>query len=263
MDIGAPPDEFNASGQNWALPPLHPGALTAHEFAPFIETLRASMRHAGGLRLDHVMGLFRLYWIPRDVAADQGVYVRYPAATLLDILAVESERAGAFVIGEDLGTVQPAVREELARRDVLSYRLLWFGDPESFPMRSLAAVTTHDLPTVAGLWSGSDLREQAERGLRLNEPATLRTLERVRASTQLDGDAPMPEVVLRVHQQLARAPSLLQAATLEDLCCVHERPNLPGTGRERDNWSLALPLSLESLISAPLPAQVCEGLARA
>ena len=167
MRIGAPADEFNTAGQDWGLPPFVPWKLRAAAYQPVIETVRAALRSAGGLRIDHVMGLFRLFWIPSGSGPTTGTYVRYPAAELLDIVALESHRARAFVVGEDLGTVEDAVRAELAERRVLSYRLLWFErePPEAWPAQALAAVTTHDLPTVAGLWTGADVTAQrADRG---------------------------------------------------------------------------------------------------
>ena len=133
--IGAPPDAFAPGGQDWGLSPFDPWKLRAAGYEPFIQVLRAAFRHGGGIRLDHVMGLFRLYWIPQGMAASEGAYVRYPARELLEILALESHRARAFAVGEDLGTVEDETREELARRQVLSYRLLWFEDrpPAEYP----------------------------------------------------------------------------------------------------------------------------------
>ncbi|MCC6417514.1 MAG: 4-alpha-glucanotransferase, partial [Gemmataceae bacterium] len=168
--IGAPPDLYQADGQNWGLPPFVPHRLRAAGYEPFIQSIRATLRRAGGLRIDHVMGLFRLYWIPGGSGAADGAYVRYPADDLLAIVALESQRAGAFVVGEDLGTVEEGVREQLAASGVLSYRLVWFEDtpPAEYPAQALAAITTHDLPTVAGLWTRQDIRAQQERGLRPN-----------------------------------------------------------------------------------------------
>lgn len=151
--IGVPPDPFNAGGQDWGLPPFVPGRLRTARHEPFIATIRACLRHAGGLRIDHVMGLFRLFWIPPGLTAAEGAYVRYPAEELLAIVALESQRARAVVIGEDLGTVAPGVRERLAAQQILSSRLLWLESepPARYPPLSLAAVTTHDLPTIGGL----------------------------------------------------------------------------------------------------------------
>ena len=165
--VGAPPDEFNADGQDWGLPPFVPWKLRAAGYEPFAELLRGAFEHGAGLRVDHVMGLFRLWWIPpRASTPREGGYVRFPDHELLDILALESARAGAFVVGEDLGTVEDDVRAALAERDVLSYRLAWFEPepPERWPEQALAALTTHDLPTLAGVVAGADDRRRRARG---------------------------------------------------------------------------------------------------
>ena len=169
VTFGAPPDPFAAGGQDWGLPPFIPHQLRSAGYEPFIQTIRAALRHAGALRVDHVMGLFRLFWIPQGAPASEGTYVRYPADDLLGILALESHRAKAIVVGEDLGTVEEGVREKLAAYNVLSSRVLWFESdlPAKYPRRAMASVTTHDLPTIAGLWTGSDVRAQQEAGLGL------------------------------------------------------------------------------------------------
>ncbi|HEV7886833.1 MAG TPA: 4-alpha-glucanotransferase [Acidimicrobiales bacterium] len=260
--VGAPPDEFNRQGQDWGLPPFNPWRLRAAGYEPFIRTMRAGLRHAGGLRVDHVMGLFRLFWIPPDVGPSDGAYVRYPYHELLDILALESHRAGAYVVGEDLGTVADFMREELARRNVLSYRLLWFEPepPPRFPERALAAVTTHDLPTVAGMWTGADLAELERLGLDPNVASTRAIHERLQHRLGLPPDAPVADVVVGAHALLAQAPSAVVTATLDDALLVEERPNVPGTTDERPNWSLALPKTIEEIEVDPLVAQVADAL---
>ncbi|HVE47810.1 MAG TPA: 4-alpha-glucanotransferase, partial [Acidimicrobiales bacterium] len=261
--VGAPADEFNTQGQDWGLPPFDPWRLRAAAYEPFVRTLRSAFRHAGGMRVDHVMGLFRLYWIPEGAGARDGTYVRYPSEEMLGILALESQRAGAYVVGEDLGNVEDSVREELAARRVLSYRLVWFEDrpPREFPAQALAAVTTHDLPTVAGLWSGEDLLEQEQLGLDPNVESTLEIHERISAWTGLTDSTPVAEVVQALHHLLAEAPSAVVVATLEDGLAVEERPNVPGTTDERPNWSLALPRPLEEVESDPLVLAVAAALA--
>jgi 4-alpha-glucanotransferase len=259
MSVGAPPDEFNTQGQDWGVPPFDPWKLRDARYGPFIETVRSAFRHAGGIRLDHVMGLFRLYWVPRGTSAAAGTYVRYPAADLLDIVALESHRAGAYVVGEDLGTVEEEMREELARRHVLSYRVLWFErtPPEEWPVEALAAVTTHDLPTIAGLWGGTDLEEQRRLGLVPNEEATEATREHL-ASMTLDGQ----DVVDGAYAALGRTPCLLLTGTLDDALGVEERPNMPGTLDEWPNWSIALPVPLEQIEQEDGPRRVAEKLRR-
>jgi 4-alpha-glucanotransferase len=264
MAVGAPPDEFNTKGQNWGLPPFDPWRLRTAGYQPFIQTIRATLGHAGGLRLDHVMGLFRLWWVPEGAPASEGAYVRYPAADLLDIVALECHRAGAYAVGEDLGTVEDTVRAELADRNVLSYRLLWFedGPPAEYPVKALAAVTTHDLPTIAGLWSGSDLHDQREIGAQPNEESTMALREKLKHLVGLDEDDPTEEVVAGTYRALAGAPSMLLTAGIDDALGVEERPNMPGTIDEWPNWSIALPLTLEEIESDPRPRAVASALDR-
>lgn len=261
ISVGAPPDEFNTQGQNWGLPPFAPDRLRAAGYAPFIDTIRACLRHAGGLRIDHVMGLFRLFWIPNGMSAADGAYVRGHAADLLAIVALESQRAKAVIVGEDLGTVDEKAREQLMARNILSYRLLWFekGSPRRYPRQSLAAVTTHDLPTVAGLWSGSDLEAQKRIGLSPNEPGLIEIQQRLRRLTRSTDRTPVGTLIVRTHEQLALAASRIITATLDDAAAVEERPNMPATLTEWPNWSLALPQPIEKLERSA----VTRGIARA
>lgn len=265
VTVGAPPDEHNTQGQDWGLPPFVPHKLRAAAYGPVVETIRATLRHAGGIRIDHVMGLFRLFWIPSGAGPRGGGYVRYPAEELLAIVALESQRAGAIVVGEDLGTVEEGVRERLAARRILSYRLLWFeaDPPGRYPRGSLAAVTTHDLPTIAGLWTGADLRTQHELGLEPNDEAVQAIRARLCAMAGLPEGAETGEVILRTHRLLAEAPSVVLTATLEDALAVEERPNLPGTtAAERPNWAIALPRPLEALETEPLARAIGKTLDR-
>ena len=260
--VGAPPDRYVKDGQDWGLPPFVPHRLRAAAYEPFVQTIRATLRNAGALRIDHVMGLFRLFWIPGGRRPVDGAYVRYPADDLLGIVALESARANAFVVGEDLGTVETGVRERLAERCILSYRLLWFeaDPPARYPRLALSAVTTHDLPTIAGLWSGADVRHQRAIGLQPNETALADIRDRLRAFTRVGVDAPAREVVEKAHRVLASAPSIILSATLDDALVTEERPNMPGTTREWPNWSLALPAPLETLEQAPLPRAIAAAL---
>ncbi|MBV8305634.1 MAG: 4-alpha-glucanotransferase [Acidimicrobiia bacterium] len=278
VSIGAPPDEFNTQGQVWGLPPFDPWKLRAAGYRPFVETIRASLRHAGALRIDHALGLARLYWVPDGVDPTDGVYVRYPFGELLDVIATESEAADAYVVAEDLGTSSPEIIDGLAARGLLSYRLLWFEQraPEEYPELAMAAVTTHDLPTVAGLWSGRDLEVQEALGLRPNADGWRAVRARLGALAdtgsgldlgldELDGpdpDADVADVIVGVHRALAGAPSLLVSGTLDDAIAVVERPNMPGTTTEWPNWRLALPLPLEEIESHPLAHRVAAALQR-
>jgi 4-alpha-glucanotransferase len=251
--VGAPPDEFNTVGQDWGFPPFVPWRLRAAGYEPLARTVRAALRHNGALRIDHVMGLFRLFWIPPGAGPTAGTYVRYPATELLDVVALESVRAGAWIVGEDLGTVEDESRQCLADRGVLSYRLLWFEaeTTEAYPRQALAAVTTHDLPTIAGLWSGSDLADQQAFGLEPNEEGTATLRRRLAEIAGVTTDASLADVVRAAYGRLARAPSMVATATLEDALGVEERSNLPGTTHRVENWSLALPVPLEDIVDRP------------
>jgi 4-alpha-glucanotransferase len=262
--VGAPPDAFNRHGQDWGLPPFRPGALRAAAYAPLARLWGAAMGHGGGLRIDHVMGLFRLFSIPPGGGPTDGAYVRYRGDELLAVLAVESVRAGAVVVGEDLGTVEPEVRGALAAAGVLSYRLAWFeeGPPETYPVQALASVTTHDLPTVAGVWSGEDAADQRAAGIEPDEGALERLRGTLMGLTGLGPDAPVDDVIVAVHRRLAGAPSALVAATLEDALAIRHRPNLPGTTDERPNWSTALPVPLADVLTDPLVTRVTDALQR-
>jgi 4-alpha-glucanotransferase len=212
-----------------------------------------------------VMGLFRLWWVPRDADSPAaGAYVRYCDADLLDIVALECHRAGAYAVGEDLGTVEDRVREELHNRGVLSYRLVWFEDrpPAEYPAQALAAVTTHDLPTVAGLWTGSDLADQQEIGMEPNEEGTRELRERLKRVAGVDDDAPVEAVVTATYDALSKAPCMLLTAGLDDALGVQERPNMPGTLNEWPNWRIALPMSLEEIEADPRPRAVADALDR-
>jgi 4-alpha-glucanotransferase len=263
--VGAPPDRFNTAGQDWGLPPLVPHRLREAGYGPFIETIRAQLRHAGGLRVDHVLGLFRLWWIPSGSGPADGAYVRYPTHELLEVLAIESERAGAIVIGEDLGTVPPGVRQELRRRRILSTRLALFerGRPDRYPRRAFAAVTTHDLPTISGIWSGADVRDQAAAGISADADANEQLRRQLSRVAGLGPEAVVDDVTLALHARLAASPSMLVAATLEDALGVQERPNLPGTvGDQRANWSVALPAPIESIRRSRRVRRLAEALRR-
>lgn len=262
--VGAPPDEFNRSGQDWGLPPFVPHALREAAYEPVAALWRAAMGHGGGLRIDHVMGLFRLFWIPPGGGPADGAYVRYRGDEMLAVLAIESARAGAVVVGEDLGTVEPEVRAALADAGVLSYRLAWFegGPPDEYPAQALAAITTHDLPTVGGVWSGEDAADQRAAGIEPDEGALERLRGRLMGLTGLGPEAPVEEVIVAAHARLAGAPSALVAATLEDSLALRQRPNLPGTTDERPNWSIPLPLPLADVFTDPLLSRVVGAMQR-
>jgi 4-alpha-glucanotransferase len=222
--------------------------------------VRATIAGAGGLRIDHVMGLFRLWWVPQGKSPLDGVYVRYPSEDLLDIVALESFRARAIVVGEDLGTVEPGVREALTDHGILTYRVLWFEEspPDRWPTESMATVTTHDLPTVAGAWSGADVQAQYEAGL-----GEVDDLEKARdrLMRQIPGSYDSAvDVVLAAYRRLSQAPSRLLCATLEDAIAGERRPNMPGT-TVATNWSVPLPLA--EVLESPVARDVAVLLASA
>ena len=239
--VGAPPDEFFRDGQNWGLPPLDPWKLDDARWIPFLDAIRAAGRHAAGIRLDHVMGLFRLFWIPEGMSPAQGAYVHYPSEALLALLAHESRRAKAFVVGEDLGLVEPVVRERLHAKGSLSYRLLWFEDshPAEWPYDAVGAIGTHDLPTVAGIWTRSEPEHRLHH---------LR--DKLANMTHMPDDADPIDVAVEAYRHIAHGRPRIARASLEDALGVHERPNVPGTTVEMPNWRLALPQPLEEIENA-------------
>jgi 4-alpha-glucanotransferase len=263
VTVGAPPDDFSATGQNWGLPPFDPWKLRSAAYRPFIETIRSALAHGVGLRIDHVMGLFRLWWVPEGMSAADGVYVRYPSDDLLNIVALESQRARALIVGEDLGTVEDGVREAMSARKMLSYRVLWFEEdlPTSYPALALAAVTNHDLPTVAGVWTQSDIAEQRDLGIEIDDNSSREMRERLeRVAGATDGTA-VEDVIYEAHRSLAGAPSMITIATLDDALVAPRRPNIPGTSDDdRPNWSIPLPEPIEALRDHDLAKRVAEGL---
>ncbi len=275
--IGAPPDDFSPKGQDWGLAPLAPLALRAQAYAPFVELLRRNMAHAGALRIDHVLGLRRSFWLPpeRDLP---GAYVRYPLSDLLGLIALEAERARCVVIGEDLGTVPEGFRATLSEAGLLGCRVLYFErDQEGrfrgsagYPSACLASIGTHDLPTLAGFWVGRDIDWRERLGLFADaaQPArerTERALIRQRLLELLAHEGLLPagldpagppaelpwSVVLALHQLLARSPAELVVMQLEDALQLVEQANLPGTTDQHPNWRRRLEVPLEQLGADP------------
>ncbi|MFF4287945.1 4-alpha-glucanotransferase [Streptomyces sp. NPDC001633] len=284
MSIGAPPDAFNARGQDWGLPPWRPDALAATGYAPYRELLRGLLRHAGALRIDHVMGLFRLWWVPEGRPPTEGAYVRYDGEAMLSVLALEAHRAGAAVIGEDLGTVEPGVREALAERGVLGTSVLWFerdyagvdpatgGEarilaPDEWRGDCLATVTTHDLPSTAARLTGDDLALRERLGLLAGPPERERSRakcelaawfgELIRRGLLPEGPGDEEAVVKAVHRFLLRTPAQLVGVWLPDAVGDRRPQNLPGTWEEYPNWRLPVagpdgrPQTLEELAASP------------
>jgi 4-alpha-glucanotransferase len=256
--VGAPPDAFNRQGQQWGLPPFIPWMLREAHYQPFIDTIRANIAPGGGMRLDHVAGLFRLWWVPAGNSAIDGAYVHYPADDLLAIVALESHRAASIIVGEDLGTVEETARQALAEHDILSYRLLWFEqhDPSEWPSKAMAAITTHDLPTVAGLWDGSDVATQRALALETDAEANEAIRDRLARAAELPATASTGDAVVAAHELLARAPAALLSATLEDAVAEPARPNIPGTDGQHLNWCTALAVPIDEIETHRLALRV-------
>jgi 4-alpha-glucanotransferase len=267
VHVGAPPDELGPQGQDWTLPAFAPWKLRRARYQPFIDTVRAAMRHVGGLRIDHVLGLFRMFWIPPGGTAADGAYVRMPTRELLDILALESHRARCFVVGEDLGTVAEGVREEMDERDLLRYQVWWFEtDPlEEWTAKALASISTHDLPTVAGVWTGQDAEMLDALGHEPDHAWHAELRERIASATGVQADAPADDAIVELHRHLATAPDRLVLAQLDDAVGTTDRPNVPGTDRlERPaNWSLPLPVPADDLPAHPTVRAVAAAMTEA
>jgi 4-alpha-glucanotransferase len=291
MSVGAPPDAFNARGQDWGLPPWRPDRLAASGYAPYRRLLRALFRYAGALRIDHVMGLFRLWWVPQGHLPTDGTYIRYDAEAMLAILVLEASRAGAMVIGEDLGTVEPGVREVLRERGVLGTSVLWFerdweGDgrplpPEAWRPDCLATATTHDLPSTAARLTGEHVELRDSLGL------LTRPLEEERAEAAADtgewldllarlgllrgtggGHCASEEEaeIQAVHRFLLNTPARMIGVWLPDGVGDRRPQNLPGTWDQYPNWRLPIadadgrPVTLEELAASPRVRALAEVL---
>lgn len=279
VSVGAPPDNFTPRGQDWGLPPWRPDRLAATGYAALRDMLRAVLSHADGLRIDHVAGLWRLWWIPPGDSPDRGTYVHYDADTMLAVLALEAHRAGATVVGEDLGTVEPEVTEALAANEMLGCAVSWFtrdqsapGEPllppARWPSRAAASLSTHDLPTAAGFLRGEHVRARADLGLLDDVSAEQANADKERAewlallrsegllATSDDGEPDEAAVIVAMHRFLASTPSRLKLISPYDVVGETRQPNLPGTVDEYPNWRLPLPVSLEQLQSDPRVAEI-------
>ena len=273
VSVGAPPDHFNQTGQDWGQAPWRPDRLDELSYAPFRQMVSGILRHSGGIRVDHIMGLFRLWWVPKGMLPSQGSYVRYQHEAMVGILALEAHRAGALVVGEDLGVVEPWVREYLRRRGILGTSIEWFErddegrplSPQSWREYCLASVTTHDLPPTAGYLAGEHIRLQHSLGLLtecLETELAVAAQERdaviagLRERGFLAADATQIEdIVLAMHRFLVATPSRVLCAALTDAVGDRRTQNQPGTSVEYPNWRVPLsgpdgrPIALEDLFT--------------
>ncbi|GAB96824.1 4-alpha-glucanotransferase [Kineosphaera limosa] len=297
VTVGAPPDPYNQRGQDWSQPPWRPDRLAELGYRPFRDMIRAALRHSGGLRVDHIIGLFRLWWIPEGQEPTEGTYVRYDHEALIGILTLEAHRAGAVIVGEDLGTVEPWVRDFLVERGVLGTSILWFErnddgwprSPEQYRRLCLASVTTHDLPPTAGYLTGEHIRVRDELGLftrpmveelaediagreqmlvalrdrgLLEEQAELSTLAIDPSASQLE------EIIEGLHKYLSFSPALLLGVSVPDLVGDRRTMNQPGTSTEYPNWLLPLagpdrkPMLLEELMASRWARRLTRGVHR-
>lgn len=262
VGVGAPPDMYNQLGQNWHQPPWRPDALAEAAFLPFRDMLRTVLRHAGGLRIDHVLGLFRQWWVPAGMPAASGTFVRFDHDAMLSVLMLEAQRAGCVVVGEDLGTVEPWVREALADRGILGTVILWFEgdaggvrDPHDWRREVLASVTVHDLPPTAGYLRDEHVRIRSELGL-LTTPVDeerrraaaergiwadlLRAHGWLDAEADLSTEAGLDAMAVALHRAAAASPACLLGVGLADVVGDRRAQNQPGTDQEYPNWRVPL-----------------------
>jgi 4-alpha-glucanotransferase len=291
--IGAPPDYFNAAGQDWGLAPLSPAGLVARDFEPYRDAIDTVLRHAGALRIDHAMSLYRLFWIAEGFDAADGVYVRYPFHKMLETLGAISQARRVVVIGEDLGVVPPGFREVMRTVEIQSYRVFFFEkrddffiSPQSYPREALACITTHDLHTLAGWWSGHDLEARHDAGMigedELREQLAEREHERRRVLGLVSDHGLLPDELLPVMRAeaepprelpravavalyglVAASPARLFTVPAEDLTGAVEQVNIPGTMDEHPNWRRKLAVDLEELPQHPLFRALTAALAAA
>jgi 4-alpha-glucanotransferase len=270
--IGAPPDGMNPLGQNWGLTPMNPVALQKQGYQPLVKALRSSMQYAGALRIDHILGLMRQYWVAPGMEANEGVYISFPWDDILRIIALESRRNNCVVIGEDLGNVPEGFSETIQNAGLLSFKVLFFERwesglfkrPDNFPTQSIVTIATHDTATLSGWWQGRDLQWREQLNIYPNDEAgqadrNARTSERENLIAALDdlqvidmSKAPQiepaqmnTELSISVQKYLALSPSHIQLIPLEDALEISEQVNIPGTIDEHPNWLQKLPVSLE------------------
>ncbi|HEX4222127.1 MAG TPA: 4-alpha-glucanotransferase [Pseudonocardiaceae bacterium] len=262
--VGAPPDPFNQLGQDWSLAPWHPTRLAEVGYRPYRDVVRHALSNGGGIRVDHVAGLWRLWWVPKGGPANRGTYVYYDAEAMFGVAALEAARTGGTIIGEDLGTVEQEVSDGLHERHALGCAVMWFQNdpddpatmlpPDEWPERAAASISTHDLPTAAGFLRAEHVRVRAELGQlaeskqeALAEAAKQKQglLDALREQGLLKPDATEEDTILAMHQLLASTPCRVHLVSPYDVIGEIRQPNLPGTNDEYPNWRLPLSTSLE------------------
>lgn len=275
-EVGAPPDDFSPDGQNWGFPPFIPERLRETGYEPFIRTIQKNMKYGGAIRIDHALGLFRMFWIPSSMEPRDGAYVEQPFEALIRIIALESVRNRTLVIAEDLGTMSENVRKVLKRFRMLSYRLLYFErkypdpaflPPSKYPEMALCAVTTHDLPTLTGYWAGRDIDVRKKLGAGTPDKwrqllddrerdkklilAALRRQRLLPADYRIEQNAPREishDLCLAIYRYLSQTPCKLMLVSLDDVLGTLDQQNLPGTVFEHPNWIQKTPLMLEEML---------------
>lgn len=272
VSMGAPPDEFQPAGQDWGLAPFNPHALARDDFAPLRQVMRAAMRHAGAIRIDHVLGLKRQFMVPLGLTAADGAYVRFPFERMLNVVAEESNRFACIVIGEDLGTVPEHFRETMAHWGLWGYRVMlfereWdgrFKPPETYPAEALATFNTHDLPTFSGWLVAHDLTTKRGIGLDPGESDEARAWahEKLRDILGSHGQGEASGDLAAVAAFLAATPSRLVAVGLDDVMCARDQTNIPGTVHEHPNWRRKMPVPIEDLDGHAGFARIAEVFAR-
>ncbi len=273
MSVGAPPDAFSPAGQDWSQPPWQPRALEAAAYVPFRDVVRAAVRHSGAVRVDHILGLFRQWWIPVGHSGSDGSYVQFDHEALIGILILEAHRAGAMVVGEDLGTVEPWVREYLSSRGVLGTSVLWFErtadggftPPEQYRADALATVTTHDLAPTAMMIAGTHIDMRVELGL-IEDPQAAaeqaadelsKLVSVLRERDWVPEDYEEEDLIAGVHRMVLASPSLLSGVAITDAVGDVRAQNVPGTFQEYPNWCVPLtdrngvPVLLDDLFDHP------------
>lgn len=260
-EVGCPPDRHNRDGQRWGLPAFNPAALVASDFAPFVAMVRSSLRHARAIRIDHVMQLWRLFWVPQAGSPAAGGYVRYPSDALLAILRIEADRAGAWVVGEDMGTVPDYVQPTMADIDMLGYRAACRVPISMFTVNTFGATGTHDHATIAGILTGQDPRDMVSVGKSIDpeaEDQRRRTLAAEAGLAYKDEytDEEIAKAIVARCSSVANSASRVVVFNLEDAAAVRERPNMPGTIDQWPNWRIALPMPADRLLRTPLARSI-------